>query len=77
MNRYRESVILSEAKNLGSFLNERPRKQTEVFRFAERERYVVSLQYSIHNVQLPVAACRQTHIVGYNEQSFVAIACEI
>ena len=36
-----------------------------------------SLQHSIHNVQLPVAACRQTHIVGYNEQSFVAIACEI
>ena len=36
-----------------------------------------SLQYSIHDVQLPIAARRQTGVVGNDQKSFTAIARQV
>jgi hypothetical protein len=36
-----------------------------------------SLQYSIHDVQLPIAARCQTGVVRNDQKGFAAIACQI
>ena len=37
----------------------------------------LSLQYPIHDVQLPIAACCHTKVVRDDKESFISIACEI
>src|SRR6266478_8478307 len=39
--------------------------------------YFYSLQYSIFDVQLPVATCCQTSVVRHDKQRLVPIACQI
>ena len=68
------TCVIQAAKDKRTETAMREHSESTVHVFEDQR---LSLQHSIHDVQLPIAAGCQTKVVSDNKESFVPIACEI